>query len=89
MSWDECGDYRIGTVEMMNSKNTIVAYLKGDTEMTRAYNTYTKNYNFKWNNKKWRELFVIDEATLLGIKGYPYAHSELEAQVFNWIKELI
>lgn len=81
MSWFDEGEYRQGTVEMMNSNCVIVAYLKGKED-------YTIEENYKWSNKKWRELFIVSKETLMEIKGYPYQNSDLSSIVLNWLKEL-
>ena len=80
MSWFEKGEYRQGTVEMMNSGCVVVAYLESTTNMVIR--------GGEWNSKRWRELFVVDENVLAGIKGYPYWHGGLEEHVLHWIKEL-
>ena len=81
MNWPEDGSYRMGTVELMNSSNTIVAYLRNDDEM---------HWNDKsWNNKKWRSLFVVDPELLISVKGYPYTAEPLAVAALNWIKELV
>ena len=56
MSWFEKGEYRQGTVEMMNSECVVVAYLESTTNMTIR--------DGEWNSKRWRELFVVDENVL-------------------------
>lgn len=76
MSWSNDGEFKCGTLEMCNSKNIVVAYLKGSEEFEG------------WNSKRWRELFYIDEDIILGIKGYPYSSKELEAEVFTMLREL-
>lgn len=81
MSWEDHGDYRQGTVEMMNSRCVVVAYLKSATDMNMPGSGY-------WNSKRWRELFIVDEDFILGIKGYPYWNRELEVSAMNWIKEI-
>lgn len=81
MSWREYGCYRQGTVEMLNSPNTIVAYLSSDSE---CYNIN----GLSWNSKKWRELFVITPEVIAGCLGYPYYNSSLEIEVLDWLKEL-
>lgn len=82
MSWMNEGSYRMGTVEMMNSPCVIVAYLKSDTDMRIS------NSSLYWNNKKWRELFVVRAGCLVNIMGYPYHSKELEVIVLKWLKEL-
>lgn len=79
MSWWDEGEYRAGTIEMMNSNCVVVAYLR-DTKRSID--------NGQWNSKKWRELFVITEDLIAGIKGYPYQSSMLEMEVINWLREL-
>lgn len=81
MNWPEDGSYRMGTVELMNSSNTIVAYLRNDDEI------YWEDKS--WNNKKWRSLFVVDPELLISVKGYPYTAEPLATIVLNWIKELV
>lgn len=83
MSWDGGGEYRQGTVEMMNSEAVIVAYLKSKDDMVLTYNP-----RYEWNNKKWRQLFIVNENVLLGVKAYPYENMKLTKEVLNWLKEL-
>lgn len=81
MNWPEDGSYRMGTVELMNSCNTIVAYLRNDDEIY---------WNDKsWNNKKWRSLFIVDPELLISVKGYPYTAEPLATIALEWIKELV
>ena len=79
MSWEESGCYRRGTVEMMNSTNVLVAYLASKDNMSIPGGT--------WNNKKWRELFIVDDI-LTGVKGYPYQSDELVDMVLQIITDL-
>ena len=81
MSWIGEGGYRQGTVEMMNSNCTIVAYLKSEDD----FSTYTGD---KWNNKKWRQLFVVNDDLLIGVKAYPYQNDDLSKAVIDWLREL-
>jgi hypothetical protein len=81
MNWSTYGEYRRGTVEMMNSPNVIVAYLTSD----KPYEIYPNTY---WNNKKWRELFICAPEVICGIKGYPYCNESIEKIAADWIKEL-
>ena len=81
MDWDD-GDYRQGTVEMMNSPTVVVAYLKSSKGMKVVD-------DLVWNNKKWRELFIVTPDMVAGVKGYPYQSHELENVIFEWIDELM
>ena len=80
MSWEQEGGYRQGTVEMMNSRSVIVAYLAGNEDM-RIGDDY-------WNSKKWRQLFVLDHNIIAGVKDYPYHNEALGLEVVKWLKEL-
>ena len=81
MSWANNGSYRRGTVEMMNSPYVLVAYITG------KHNIYSID-NYQWNNKKWRELFIISQDIISNIKGYPYIDDSFDTLIINWIKEL-
>ena len=81
MSWQACGDYRQGTVEMMNSPCVVVAYLRNpDYEMDIP--------DGHWNSKKWRCLFVVDRDVIVNIREYPYCNDELVGECLNWLKSL-
>ena len=80
MSWKKEGEYRQGTVEMMNSPCVVVAYLESEKPMTIGKHT--------WSNKKWRQLFVCDRAIIASIKDYPYYNRHLSEIVVDWLKEL-
>lgn len=95
MSWCDHGDYRLGTVEMMNSPFVIEAYLEASEPM-RLWNCYFENslpegVHKNWNNKKWRCLFLVDAGNdfIVKVKAYPYQHEELENIVLDWIAELV
>lgn len=85
--WDSCmtysneGDYRRGIIEMMNSPIVICAYLKASNNMGLIGGA-------TWNNKKWREFFIVRDDIISGIKGYPFWTKDLETIVISWIKEL-
>ena len=91
MSWREGGCYRRGTVEMMTSPMVVVAYLKSDRDMNlfdRYAHVSEEKKSWTWNNKKWRELFVVHEGEIVGIKGYPYTSRPLEKAVIEWLRAL-
>ena len=81
MSWANGGEYRQGTVEMMNSPCVIVAYLT-------ASNPYYMSNGYHWNNKKWRQLFIVNNDVITGIKGYPYCNDDLAKKVCSILKGL-
>lgn len=84
MDWTDKGCYCRGTVEMMNSPMVVVAYLSSDNDMS----FYADGDRYTWNNKKWRELFIVDKDIITGVKGYPYQNSDLVKLVNSWLKEL-
>jgi hypothetical protein len=81
MSWQECGDYRQGTVEMMNSPYVVVAYLKSSENMSMPYGE-------EWASKKWRSLFIVTPYTIVGIREYPYSNDEVNGTALQWLREL-
>lgn len=81
MSWmEEPGDYRLGTVEMMNSPYVVVAYVESSSNM-RVCDSY-------WNNKRWRQLFIVTKDLILGNRQYPYDNDLLQGTAIKWLKEL-
>lgn len=82
MSWRDYGCYRQGTVEMMNSPVVAVAYIKGDSDYTDG------SCDLKWNNKKWRQLIVIDDKIISGIKSYPYYNKDISIKAIDFAVSL-
>lgn len=76
MNWRECGSYRMGTVEMMNSPCVLVAYLKSEKEFEG------------WNDKMWRCLFIVTPEVITSVKAYPYHNEEFMNTVVDWLREL-
>lgn len=87
MSWMKPGEYREGTVEMMNSPYVIVAYLRAEKDMYLFPDC--RDDKVEWNNKRWRELFVVSPDVITGIRGYPYCDDILENEIFKWLLELV
>jgi hypothetical protein len=81
MSWTGYGEFRHGTVEMMNSPYMVVAYLKSESPY--------KFYKHEWSNKKWRQLFIVSPEILMGIKPYPYLNEDLTGCSLQWLRELV
>lgn len=81
MNWRGPGDYRQGTVEMMNSPYVVVAYLKASEDMETCC-------GWNWNNKKWRQLFIVTPHIITGIRQYPYNSDELNGITLKWLREL-
>lgn len=82
MSWmEDPGDYRLGTIEMMNSPYVVVAYVEASDKM------YIGNSNY-WNSKRWRQLFIVTEELILGNRQYPYESDMLQGAAIKWLKNL-
>lgn len=77
MNWQDNGGYRAGTIEMMNSKSVVVAYIKHPEHEFEG-----------WNSKTWRELYIVTPELISNIKGYPYRNDWLSKYVVTWIKNL-
>ena len=80
MNWMNDGQFRMGTVEMMNSKYVVVAYIKGDRPL-RFYDKF-------WNGKKWRNLFIVDRDFITAVKGYPYQSTDMDIFCLKWLRQL-
>lgn len=81
MSWRRNGEYHAGTLEVMNSVNTVVAYLKGEKDCVDESGA-------TFSNKKWRQFFVVEEDFIATCKGYPYTSEQLEELIFSTISDL-
>lgn len=80
MSWRRPGEYRQGTVEMMNSPYVVVAYLNSSQPM--------KIFGHEWTNKKWRSLYIVHPDFIGSIKGYPYQLPEVDKLIINKLKKM-
>ncbi len=77
------GDYRAGTIDCLNSPYIVVAYLHNPNRPFKL-----DDEEWEWNNKRWRELFIVNEGSITEIKGYPYQDENLTNACLMWIKEL-
>ena len=82
MNWTDRGDYRAGTVEMMNSDNVIVAYLE-------SVRTPFIVEEHEIPNKKWRTLIICSDEGIVNVKGYPYQSDELAQMCCEWLAQLM
>lgn len=80
MSWRQNGCYRAGTIAMMNSPCVLIAYLTSATPMRIGKN--------EWNNKKYRQLIIVDEKFLATVRPYPYESNSLDHEILSFVKEL-
>ena len=70
MNWRYDGEYKQGTVEMMNSPCVVVGYLASTSR-----NLYWSDE--EWNSKKWRSLFIVDKDFIINVRSYPYQNDNL------------
>lgn len=85
MSWKENGCYHIGTVEMMNSNNVLCCYLENQTPF---YFNSSKEDEYTWNNKKWRQLVYITKDIIMNGKPYPYNNIDASKRLIEIVKNL-
>lgn len=92
--WDSCmcwvnrdGEYRQGTIEMMNSPCVLVAYLEASEPF--ILRPYLKQTPIVLSNKKWRQLVIANEDIIVGNRNYPYQSNELESIVLSWVRSLL
>lgn len=89
MSWTDSGKgcYKQGTVEMMNSPYAVLAYLESSTPYYLGFDEKIKDN--LWNNKKWREIILVDEDFITPVKDYPFHNARLEKLAADWLAELM
>lgn len=80
------GEFCVGTVATMNSKNTIVAYIEADTPYypcrRGAFSAET------WSNKKYRELIIVDPLIISTIRSYPRSNADISMAILDKVQEL-
>ena len=89
MSWYNCGEYKQGTVEMMNSPCVIVGYLTNDDFKFGYCPEGANEEAYRWNSKKWRCLFVVDHDFIISVRQYPYTNENLASAAVSKIAELM
>jgi hypothetical protein len=94
MNWtqgDGGGCYKVGTVEMMNSNCVVCCYLESINEpyiFKKDSKDGDNNDFYKWNNKKWRQLFYVTKDIIVEGKSYPYESKELSEKLLSLLQEL-
>lgn len=89
MNWMNEGEYRLGTVEMMNSPYVVVAYLRSpDKEI--SWTDYSNGEIYKWNSKIWRILLIVDpDRAIISVKDYPYNNEHLTKTAIQFLAETL
>lgn len=80
MNWMNGGEFRMGTVEMMNSPVVVIGYLESKKPMSFG--------PYEWNSKKWRNLFVVTDDLITSVKDYPYHNEMFCDQMVNWLRNI-
>lgn len=82
MNWMNRGEFRQGTVEMMNSPCVVEAYLTSDKPFHLGAGIGT------WTNKKWRCLFIMTDDIIMSVREYPYSNANLVKKVIKTLAEI-
>lgn len=82
MNWMDHGEFRQGTVEMMNSPCVVEAYLTSDKPFYLGAGIGT------WTNKKWRCLFIMTDDIIMSVREYPYSNANLVKKVVKMLAEI-
>lgn len=89
-NWDSCmnwmgypGDFRLGTIECMNSPYIVVAYVESEGEQLHFGDDKV------WNSKRWRELFIVTPELILGNRQYPYDHDLLRGTALTMLRKYV
>ena len=87
MSWQNSGCYHAGTIEMMNSNNVLCCYIENERD---PYYFSKENHteDYRWNNKKWRQLVYFNKDIIVGGKAYPYNNDEITKALIEIIRTL-
>lgn len=88
MNWtdgQEGGCYHVGTIEMMNSNNTLCCYLENKVPY---YFSNERDEAHRWNNKRYRVLVHITKDIVVVGKSYPYKNDMLSKKILEYVKDL-
>ena len=89
MHWggEDPGCYHIGTIEMMNSNNVICCYLESDSKKY-SFGADNDAKLLYWNNKKWRQLVIVNKDIIVSGKAYPYQNKGITTAVLETLNKL-
>lgn len=86
MNWKADGCYHVGTVESMNSNNTLCCYIEDSSTFYFDENNHSADSS--WNNKRWRVLAYVTKDIILAGKSYPYTREEFSKTIIDTLKKL-
>lgn len=87
MSWRDGGCYKVGTIEMMNSNNVLCCYIENSKPFYFSKDKEEKE-EYKWHNKKWRQLVYFNKDIIVSGKPYPYTNDEISKIIISTIRDL-
>lgn len=87
MSWKDNGCYHVGTIEMMNSNNVLCCYIENSDPYYFDPNELG-NEEYRWANKKWRQLVYFTKDIIVSGKAYPYANDNISKALIETIRDL-
>lgn len=87
MSWREHGCYHVGTIEMMNSNNVLCCYIENKNPFYFS-SEHKGDENYRWYNKKWRQLFYFTKDIIVSGKPYPYVNDDITKAILGIIRDL-
>ena len=89
MSWINNGCYHIGTVEMMNSNNVVCCYIESKKDFCFSIEEdETKDAQWNWNSKKYRQLFYVTKDIIVSGKAYPYNNEDITKVFLDKLRAL-
>ena len=86
MSWVRDGCYHVGTIEMMNSNNVLCCYIENSEPY--YFDEDNKSEEYKWNNKKWRQLVYFTKDIIVSGKPYPYENENISKFIIETVRDL-
>ena len=88
MSWKDRGCYHVGTIEMLNSNNVLCCYIENSDPYYFSKNKEDQDEDYRWYNKKWRQLVYFTKDIIVSGKPYPYANDEITKALIQIIRDL-
>lgn len=78
MSWAHSGEFKTGSVEMLNSNNVLCVFLttKPD-DRGLHFKSSVSGDELSWNDKKWRTLVIVEKDIIVANKAYPYQNADV------------
>lgn len=85
-SWICDGTDKAGTIEMMNSNNVVCCYITSNK--SNFCFGFDGDSDYTWNNKRWRQLFIVTKDIIVSGRPYPFASDGFTENILKIIKKL-